>query len=93
MLLGSANIVLRNALTTALLIRSISHVCLLYLGPFQSRSCKRPDSVMNGGWLNLLFSTFPPDVKEVIQGSHKLEVKDPNNPKHLMREMVASVLG
>lgn len=34
MLLGSANIVLRNALTTDLLIRSISHVCLLYLGPF-----------------------------------------------------------
>lgn len=53
----------------------------------------RPDSVMNGGWLNLLFSTFPPDVKEGIQGSHKLEVKDPNNPKYLMREVVASVLG
>lgn len=53
----------------------------------------RPDSVKYGGWLNLLFSTFPPDVKEVIQGSHKLEVKAPNNPKHLMREVVASVLG
>lgn len=39
----------------------------------------RPDSVMYGGWLNLLFSTFPPDMKEVIQGSYILEVKDPNN--------------
>lgn len=41
----------------------------------------RLDALIYGDWLNLLFPTFPPGAKHVIQGSHKPEVNDPRQPR------------
>lgn len=91
-LLRSASIILLKALTTAHLIRSISHLCLLCWGsrPTPGIGKVRLDPVIHGGWLNLSFSIFPRRHEKhdsrITQSRGWMTPNNSKQPKGLTRE-------